>query len=58
MLKAIRNRLAEPSTWAGVSGLLLANTMLMGDEYKSMLGCLALISGSLAILLKEHRSDT
>ena len=53
MLKTILARLAEPSTWAGISGLFMANTLLMGDEYRTLLGALAMVSGVIAVVLKD-----
>lgn len=52
-MKAIANRLREPSTWAGISGLLLANAMVMGDDHQPVLGGLAIAAGLVAIILKD-----
>lgn len=53
-MKIILSRLQEASTWAGISGLFLANAMIMGDEYQKMLGALAMISGVIAVILRDH----
>lgn len=56
-MKMIKARLLEASTWGGISALLLANTVLLGDEYRQILGILALITGSIAVLLKDPASS-
>lgn len=52
-MKIIVNRLREPSTWAGISGLFLANAMVMGDDHQPILGGLAIAAGLVAIILKD-----
>lgn len=52
-MKLIVSRLQEGSTWAGISALFLANAMIMGSEYQTMLGACALVSGAVAIILKD-----
>ena len=52
-MKPIVDRLLEGSTWGGISALFLANTLLLGDEYRTLLGACALISGLVAVILKD-----
>jgi hypothetical protein len=56
-MKIILARLKEPSTWAGISGLLLANALIMGDQYQPILGACAIITGVVAVLLRDPGHD-
>lgn len=57
-MKMIKARLLEASTWGGISALLLANTILLGEEYKQILGTLALLAGAIAVVLKDPNSKS
>lgn len=54
MFKIMRSRLTEGSSWAAISTLLLASTMVMGDEYQHILGGLGIGAGVVAILLPDR----
>lgn len=56
-MKAIVHRLQEASTWGGISALFLANALVMGPEYQSLLGACAMVSGVVAIILKDPGHD-
>lgn len=52
-MKVIAQRLSEASTWAGISALFMANTVLLGEEYKTLLGSCAIVCGVIAVILKD-----
>jgi hypothetical protein len=56
-MQMILNRLKEPSTYAGIAGLL-AGMHLMGwtaDQWTAVLGVVSAIAGAVAAVLPERK---
>jgi hypothetical protein len=48
------NRLKEPSTWAGIAGILATIVNFLPPNIGLIIGGIATASGSIAVYLREH----